>query len=156
LRTASVAWPGMNGIVTGVNEARVYISVNAARSDDEGARGEPVSLIVRDTLERAHSAEEAVTVLEEAKVRVADLYLVADKSHAFVVEKTPRRFSVRPAAPTLAVTNHFLAPELRGEKRNQALEKKTTSRDRDARLDALVNGAHQPLDARAAQAILRD
>ncbi len=156
LRTVSIAWPGMNGIVTGLNEARVYISVNAARSDDEAPRGEPVSLMLRDVLESAHSAEEAVAMLQKAKVRVADLYLVADKNKAFVVEKTPRRFAVREAAPTITVTNHFLTPELRAEKRNLALEKKTTSLPRYARLDELVNQRNERFDIRAAQLVLRD
>lgn len=156
LATASIAWPGMNGIVTGVNEARVYISVNAARSDNESARGTPVSLMVREVLEGSHSAEEAVERLEQARVRVADLYLIADPKHAYVLEKTPARFSVRAAAPTIAVTNHFLDPELRAEKRNQKLEARTTSLDRYARLDQLVNQRKAPADAHDGLAILRD
>lgn len=156
LATVSVAWPGMNGIVTGINQARVYISVNAARSDDESARGTPVSLIVREVLEKARTAEDAVEFLEQAHVRVADLYLIADPRHAYVLEKTPARFAVRTAAPTIAVTNHFLDSQLRAEKRNQKLESHTTSLDRYARVDQLVNQRKTPADARDGLSILRD
>jgi hypothetical protein len=107
-------------------------------------------------LENAPSAEAAVQHLEQARVRVADMYLIADPHHAYVLEKTPRRFAVREAAPSVAVTNHFLTPELREEKRNQKLEARTTSLDRYARLDALVNQRKGPADVHDGLAILRD
>ncbi len=156
-RFATVAWPGMNGVVTGVNERRVWVSVNAARSDDESGRGLPVSLLVRHVLEAADDAEHAARLLREARTRVADLYLVGDRSRAFVVEKTPARAALRgPERDRLVVANHFLDPALRAEARNLALERQTTSLVRFERLRQLVAEAEGPLDVPGALAVLRD
>jgi len=154
---ASVAWPGMNGVVTGINEKRVWVSVNAARSDHELSRGVPVSLGIRQVLEAAATADEAVRILEKMETRVADLYLVADPHTAYVVEKTPvRAFTRGMLQDRIIVTNHFTEPALRAEARNLKLERATTSIDRGLRMEQLVHGqskARTPLDA---QAILRD
>lgn len=158
-KIASVAWPGMNGVVTGINERRVWISVNAARSDDELPRGTPVSLVIRAVLEQATSARDAAKRLQDAKVRVADFYLIADPVEAFVLEKTPVRSVLRDAADSggaVVVANHFLDPSLRAERRNLRLEETTTSRDRFARLDELVRGAQAALSPMDALAMLRD
>jgi isopenicillin-N N-acyltransferase like protein len=157
LRFASVAWPGMNGVVTGVNERRVWVSVNAARSDHELARGIPVSLAIRRVLEEAQDAEQAVTMISHMQTRVADLYLVADKTRAFIVEKTPLKSVVRGLRDEkLIVTNHFTDPELRAEKRNLKLETATTSIQRNLRLEQLVMGEKKARTPADAQTILRD
>lgn len=147
----SVAWPGMNGVVTGINEKRVWVSVNAARSDHEAPRGMPVSLAIRQVLEQADSAEAAVERIKAMPVRVADMYLVADKKHVFVVEKTPVAAVVREAENgRIVVANHFLDPTLRDEKRNRELERKTSSLVRYERMQQLAvsdNKKREPMDA---------
>lgn len=156
-RFATVAWPGMNGVVTGINERRVWVSVNAARSDHESSRGTPVSLLIRQVLETADDADHAARLLRQAHTRVADLYLVGDRERAFVVEKTPERAALRaPERDRLIVANHFLNPELRADARNQALERQTSSVVRFERLRQQVADANAPLDVRGALAILRD
>jgi hypothetical protein len=153
----SVAWPGMNGVVTGVNEKRVWVSVNAARSDFEAPRGIPVSLAIRQVLEHAASAEEAVERIKTMPVRVADLYLVADKAHVYVVEKTPKTSVVRSAENgRIVVANHFLDPELRAEKRNLQLERKTSSLVRYERMSQLVVESGKKREPADAVAMLRD
>ncbi|HEU4538972.1 MAG TPA: C45 family peptidase, partial [Polyangiaceae bacterium] len=156
-RFATVAWPGMNGVVTGVNERRVWVSVNAARSDHESGRGTPVSLLIRQVLETADDAEHAARLLREAHTRVADLYLVGDRGHAFLVEKTPERSALRaPERDRLVVANHFLDPALRAEARNQTLERQTSSVVRFERLRQRVADADAPLDVPGALSVLRD
>ncbi len=157
LRFASIAWPGMNGVVTGINEKRVWISVNAARSDYEEARGMPVSLRIREVLEHAETAEAATQMIENMRTRVADLYLVADRHAAYVVEKTPHSVSTRPMMDEkIVVANHFSHPLLRAEKRNLKLEGTTTSIERNLRLEQLVYGVDQARTPKDALAILRD
>ena len=153
----SVAWPGMNGVVTGINEKRVWVSVNAARSDHEAPRGVPVSLAIRQVLEQADSAEAAVERIKQMPVRVADLYLVADAKHVYVVEKTPVAAVVRSVENgRIAVANHFLDPELRAERRNQELERKTSSLVRFERMTQLVTQAATKREPKDAVVILRD
>ncbi|HEU4410824.1 MAG TPA: C45 family peptidase [Polyangiaceae bacterium] len=156
-RFATVSWPGMNGVVTGVNDRRVWVSVNAARSDHEASRGVPVSILIRQVLEAADDAEHAARLLQAARTRVADLFLVGDPARALVVEKTPLRAVVRgPERDRLVVTNHFLDPALRAEERNQKLERETSSRLRFERLRRRVAEASGPLDVGGGLSVLRD
>lgn len=155
----SVAWPGMAGAVTGINAERVFCSVNGAHSVDKGRIGTPVSLVVREVLQYAHSLDEAIAIVEAAEVFVSDSYLLADgeSGEAAVVEKTPTRAAVRRMADGLILqANHFLSAELEQDSGNQEYLAIGTSRARYARLEELVDGARGALDAGRAVEILRD
>ena len=155
----SVAWPGMAGAVTGLNERRVWCSLNGAHSADRGRIGRPVSLVVREVLEQADDLEEAIAIISAAPVFVADSYLVADgkSGQAAVVERTPARAAVRRIeGPLLLQTNHFETPELSADPGNVAYLAEGTSQPRRDRLAELLAARQEPLDPTGAVAILRD
>lgn len=154
----SVSWPGMAGAVTGINARRVWCSLNGAHSSDRGRIGRPVSLVVRQVLEQADDLAEAIEIIRQAPVFVADSYLVADgkSGEAAVVERTPARCAVRRLEGELLLqTNHFESPELAGDEGNRAYLEEGTSAPRLARLDELLRAA-PVIDPAAAVAILRD
>jgi isopenicillin-N N-acyltransferase like protein len=154
---ASVAWVGFAGVVTGINAQGVYISINAARTDDKAAVGEPVAFLARRVLEEAHNLDEAIAILKNAKTMVSDAFLVGDGrlQLAVVVEKSPTRFAVRRAKDGVWVTNHFLAQEFAKDGENDRLRRYLTSGYRYRRLTELVQG-QRGVDARRAVDILRD
>jgi len=155
----SVAWPGMAGAVTGINEERIFCSINGAHSQDRGRIGTPVSLVVRELLQYARALDEAVEVIRSAEVFVADSYLVADgeTGEAVVVEKTPARCAVRGMEGGLLLqSNHFETEELAGDAGNRVYLEEGTSAARRARLAELVESASGSIDVEAAVAILRD
>ena len=159
LRFISVSWPGMAGVVSGINEARVAVTVNAGQSSDQPSIGIPISILIRDVLQHASTLEEAVDMVRTSQVFVADAYLVADgtSGRAVVVEKSPHTCVVRqPDGSSIACTNHFLRPPLRDDPANQAYSQEATSVTRYQRLTDLVAQAHGTLDVPAAARILRD
>jgi hypothetical protein len=157
---ASVAWPGLVGVMSGMNAEGVAIVVNGGRAREPRAEGEPVVFMLRDVLQQAHDLDEAVAILQKQTVMVSHLILVADaKGRSAVVERAPGApTTVRtPTDPDrVALTNHFEGP-LATDPRNIAVEQKTTTLARRARLDELLGavGPHQA-DVRQAVSMLRD
>ncbi|MEA2749734.1 MAG: isopenicillin-N N-acyltransferase like protein, partial [Myxococcales bacterium] len=60
---ASVAWPGLVGVVTGMNAEGVAVAVNGGRAREPSTTGMPVAFSLRETLENAHDTAEAITIL---------------------------------------------------------------------------------------------
>jgi len=155
---ASVAWTGMIGVVTGINAAGIYASVNALRSTDKSSAGVPVELLLREVLESAHTLDEAIALVKSREVLVPDLYLFADgkSGEAAVVERSPTRAAVRRSRNTLAVANHALSPEFAGDTENERLKTYLTSGARMARVEELLARQQGHIDPATALAILRD
>ena len=155
---ASVAWPGMIGVVTGINTAGIFVSVNALRSEDKSPGGVPVELLLREVLEQARSLDEAIDLLKRRPVLVPDLYLIADghSGETAVVERSPTRAEVRRSRDILAVANHALTPAFASDKESQRLRDYLTSGARQARADELLQNQSGKVDASIMLQLLRD
>ena len=155
----SVAWPGMAGVVTGVNARRIYVSINAARSDASLTPGIPMAFLIREILERAGSISEAIKIIKEARVMVPEALLIADgeANQAVVVELAPDKLAVRRSTSgILGVTNHFTSPKFKADANNDWLRRYTTSDARNKRLKQLLSRFAGRIDARTALMILRN
>src|SRR5581483_4162893 len=133
--------------------------LDAGASDDDAFVGEPVSLVVRDVLERARTLDEAVAIVREATVFVSDAFVIVsgDENRAVVVEKSPARCAVREAERGLLLaTNHFLAPEFANDATNGKRAREATTEERLARLRELVPPLAGKLDAATCVSVLRD
>ncbi len=158
---ASVAWPGLIGVMTGMNLEGVAIVVHGGRAGTPQTTGEPVVLLLRDVLEQAHDTAEAVAILQRQTVMVSHIVIVGDaRGHFAVVERAPGSAAfVRDTwadSDRIAVTNHFEGP-LAGDPKNLAVRLGTTTLPRRARLDELLGavGPHEA-DVPRAIAMLRD
>ncbi|MGO8992551.1 MAG: C45 family autoproteolytic acyltransferase/hydolase [Polyangiaceae bacterium] len=157
---ASVAWPGLVGVLSGMNAEGVAIVVNGARAREPRVEGEPVVFALRDVLERAHDVDEAVALLKTQPVMVSHLVLVADaKGRSAIVERAPDVVATvrTPSDPDrVPLTNHFEGP-LASDPKNLAVLAKTTTGARRERLDEILRkiGPHEA-DVPRAVAILRD
>jgi len=158
---ASVAWPGLIGVMSGMNLEGVAVVVHGARAGTPRTSGEPVVLALREVLERAHDTDEAVAILKDQSVMVSHIVIVGDaRGHFAAVERAPGApVFVRDQwrdADRVAVTNHFEGP-LAGDPRDVAVRAKTTTLARRARLDELLAGiGPHEADVPRAVAMLRD
>src|SRR5262249_9752847 len=158
---ASVAWLGMAGVITGLNAEGIYVSVNAARSDDKGGEGMPVEILVREIMEQARSIDDVVALVRKTPVMVPDFYLVGDgkTGESAVIERSPRRLEVRRsnrADGTMLLTNHALAPSFAADAENDRLKRYLTSGARMRRLEELVKHWRGQIDPKKELEILRD
>jgi isopenicillin-N N-acyltransferase like protein len=155
----SVAWPGMFGVVSGLNDAGIGVVLLAGHSADKPGVGTPVSVVARELLERAGSLDEAVAVIREAKVFVSEIFLVGSgPENLFVaVEKTPGHCALRGRGEAAVLAaNHFLTPELKNDPKNLAYLRAGTTQPRWSRLNELVQAGLGRLDVPRCVALLRD
>ncbi|MHB8069949.1 MAG: C45 family autoproteolytic acyltransferase/hydrolase [Desulfobaccales bacterium] len=155
----SVAWSGMAGAVSGINDARIAVTINGAKSAPPRTIGTPVSLVMREVLQYSRTLEEAVEIIKRSRVFVSDLFLVAcgQTSRAVVVEKTPTKCAVRQASgDSLVCANHFLTPELERDPDNLKYVGEGTTLDRYRRMAELVDKFDESLAPEVAATILRD
>jgi isopenicillin-N N-acyltransferase like protein len=151
----SVTFGGLTGVVSGLNDAGLSVSLQALTGGPTAGSGGPSSLLVADVLERDATVEQAVERIRAARVLVSDIYLLADASGALaVVEKTPRATGVRKGGDWVSATNLAETPEIaRIVGPPPAF---STSPYRQRRLDELLAARAGRLDAAAAVEILRD
>ncbi len=140
---ASVAWPGLVGVLTAMNSEGVTLAVNGGRAGEPSTEGVPVVFSLRNALERAHTAKEAVEILSADAVMVSHIVIVTDaRGDTAIVERAPGR----PAhvrrdfadSARVGVTNHFEGA-FANDPKNVRVKEKTTTLARRARLDELLH-----------------
>jgi isopenicillin-N N-acyltransferase like protein len=114
----AVGFPGMFGVLTGMNDAGVALAVHEVFvSRDGGAlfnpKGEPYTFCFRRILEECSTVAEAEKLLRAAKRTTLVSLSVCDPKDDAVFEITPKNVAVRHSKDgILACTNHFRTPEL--------------------------------------------
>ncbi len=158
---ASVAWPGLVGVVSGMNAAGLAVVVHGARGGNPQAEGEPVVHALRRVLSTAHSTEEALSALATQSAMVSHIVILTDQSgRSAVVERVPGKPNfVRFLAPKAVTTNHFEGPNAQDPK-NLTVRAKTSTLPRRERGDELLASLPAQLSAPEAVvdavALLRD
>ncbi|MBI3204704.1 MAG: hypothetical protein HYZ29_24430 [Myxococcales bacterium] len=154
---ASVAWPGLVGVVSGMNQAGLALVVHGGRAGEPRAQGEPVVHALRRVLSTARSVDEAARVFAERDPMVSHIVIAADASgHAAAIERAPGLPPhVRALPARAAVANHFHGP-LAGDPKNQRVRRDTTTLDREARATELVGALDHPATVEDAVRLLRD
>ncbi len=155
----SVAWPGMTGVVTGMNAEGIWVSVNGGRAGELDSRGVPVVFTTRSVLENARSLAEAIATIERDPPMASHILLIADgeTGESAVVERAPGRALGIVRDPTTTVlANHYRTAPLNADPKDARIRELTTTSARDARMQELVARARGRIDARSASAIMRD
>ncbi|MEI8259340.1 MAG: C45 family peptidase, partial [Deltaproteobacteria bacterium] len=88
---ASVAWPGLTGVVTGMNRAGIFVAVHGGRAGSATTRGVPVPTTVRTVLEHAHTLDEAIAIVRADTAMVSHILFVVDgdRGQGVVIERAP-------------------------------------------------------------------
>ena len=154
----SVAWGGMAGAVTGLNDAGLWVSINAAATDGQAFVGRPIVMTVRRILERCRTIDEAIAEVRDNPVFVSNGVLLASgpENRVVVAEVGPRGFGVRPMTnDALVQTNHFLGKEWIEDEKNISRIRGGTTTKRMYRAGALLSRQerHSP---ESLLAVLRD
>jgi isopenicillin-N N-acyltransferase-like protein len=155
---ASVTWGGFIGVVSGMNEKGLTVTINAARSDIPFGAATPVSLVAREVLQYASNIKEAIAIAKKRKMFVSESFLVGSAADhkAVVIEKTPDELSVYdPAQDNIQCTNHYQSELFGKQKLNMEQKDRSASVYRYKRLEELMQ-QNYPLTPEKMAAILRD
>ena len=153
-----VTWGGMCGVVSGMNEAGLTVTINAAKSTIPLHSAVPVSLIAREILQYASTIAEAHTIAAQRPCFVSESYLIASArdNRAVVLEKSPDTLAIYEASGSqLLCTNHFQSALFAADAENQQHMDNSASVPRYLRLQELLEADPQLGVADAAR-ILRD
>ncbi len=153
---ASVAWPGLVGVVSGMNAAGLFVVVHGGRAGEPRTQGEPVVHALRRVLSETSSVNGALRALDERAPLVSHIVVLADETGAVtVVERVPgKKGHVVPLGARAAVSNHLTGPD-RDDPKNLRVRKETTSDVRFARASELATATSSATPERVL-AILRD
>lgn len=157
-RFVSIAWAGMSGVVSGMNEKGLTVTINAAKSSLPLSSATPVSILCREILQYASTQEEAKQIADKRKLFVSEAILVgsAIDNSAIIIEKSPDKEGVfQSSGNWLACANHFQSETFRNDKPNLENIRTSDSPYRLQRMEELIN-RNLPLNPRKAADILRN
>ncbi|PWN58764.1 C45 family autoproteolytic acyltransferase/hydolase [Chryseobacterium viscerum] len=155
----SVSWPGMIGVVSGMNKEGITVTINAGKSKIPLTAKTPISLVTREILQYAKNIDQAIAIAKKRKVFVSESILVgsaADKN-AVIIEVSPENFGVYKVQNTSRVlcTNHFQSDAYKDDKRNQKHIEESHSEYRYERLQELLQEEKKMTPEKIAS-VLRD
>ena len=156
---ASVGWPGMIGVLSGMNETGLTVTINAAKSAVPTGSATPISILTREILQYASTIDEAFAIAQKRKTFVSESILIgsAKDGKAAIIEKSPEKTVLFKGkeADRLICTNHYQSEEFSKDERNMENIRTSDSPYRFARLEELIN-ENMPIDASKAASILRN
>ncbi|MCK0145114.1 C45 family peptidase [Arenibacter sp. F26102] len=155
----SVTWGGMLGVVSGMNEHGLTVTINAGKSKIPLVAKTPISIVTREILQYAATLKEAVAIAKKRQVFVSESILVgsARDKKAIVIEVSPHNFGVYevPNTNQLICSNHFQSDAYAEDKNNQKHISESHSNYRFERLEELL-GDHKKITPKIAVDILRN
>lgn len=155
----SVSWPGMIGVVSGMNVKGLTVTINAGKSTIPLQAKTPISLVTREILQYAGNIEEAIAIAKKREVFVSEAILVSSAAEktAVSIEVSPDNFGVYkvPNSSELICSNHFQSEAYKTDKKNNLHKKESHSVYRYKRMEELLDEKDK-INPEKAAAILRN
>ena len=153
----SYSWPGMMGVVSGMNEEGVAITINASMSSPPTSAKLPISILIRETLQFSKNLEEAVHYIKSKKIFVSESIMIssANDNKTIIIEKTPDKTDVFEDHELIICSNHFQSPTFINDSINIKNIENTDSKHRYNRVNELIQ-KKSILDVKTSIEILRD
>lgn len=155
---ASIGWPGMIGVLSGMNETGLTVTINAAKSAMPTASATPISILTREILQYASTIDEAYAIALKRKTFVSESILVgsARDGRAAIIEKSPEKTALFNGSGKLIIcTNHYQSDAFKDDERNRENIATSDSPYRFARLQQLL-AESKPVTPVKAASILRN
>lgn len=155
----SVTWGGMMGVVSGMNDQGLTVTINAGKSEIPLVAKTPISVVTREILQYASTIEEAIVIAKKREVFVSEAIFVgsAKDKKAAIIEVAPDNFGVYEVENTdeLICSNHFQSEAYKNDERNLKWIAESHSMYRFERMEELISEENK-LDVPAAVSILRN
>lgn len=155
---ASVSWAGMTGVLSGMNEKGLTVTINAAKSSVPTSARMPISVLTREILQYASNIEEAYQIALKRRTFVSESILIgsAKDGKAIIIEKSPDNIGLYEAnGQSIICTNHYQSDTFREDDRNIENIKTSDSQYRYDRLNELLKECI-PLNEQSAADVLRN
>ncbi len=137
----SVTWGGFIGVVSGMNEKGITVTLNASKSGLPSGAATPVSIIGRRILQYAGNIEQAYKIASSYQSFVSESFMVGSKedNKVAIIEKTPEKTSLLlPTENLITCSNHFQGKEWDNDSLNVSNIRENPTEPRRQRLLELV------------------
>jgi predicted choloylglycine hydrolase len=155
---ASYSWAGFTGVVSGLNEKGLSVTLNASKSDLPTGSRMPISLLAREILQYASNIQEAIAIARKRKTFVSETLMIgsAEDGKTVLIEKSPSRMGVFDSnKDELICSNHYQSKVFHKDPSNLENIKNSDSKFRFSRVQELLN-KEKTLTVQSAVQILRD
>lgn len=155
---AMVGWAGMTGVLSGMNEKGLTVTINAAKSAMPTSSAMPISLLARKILQYASNIQEAYLIADSAHTFVSESILIgsAEDKRAAIIEKSVDKIALfETKGSSIVCANHYQSDLFKEDERNQENIRTSDSPYRQKRAEELLE-KNAPLNYEKAVAVLRD
>lgn len=139
----SVTWGGMIGVVSGMNEHGLTVTINAGKSEIPLIAKTPISILNREILQYASTIDEAIAIAKKRQVFVSESIFIgsAKDKKAILIEVSPKNFGVYEVTNSnqLICSNHFQSDVYANDKNNLKQIKESHSQYRYQRMEELLS-----------------
>lgn len=139
----SVSWAGFVGVMSGMNEKGLTVTINAGKSEIPLLAKNPISLVAREIVQYASTIEEAIQIARKQEVFVSESIMVgsAKDNKAILIEISPENFDVFKVenSSELICSNHFQSEAYKNDKNNMQTIKESHSQYRYDRMKELLD-----------------
>jgi isopenicillin-N N-acyltransferase like protein len=157
LAWAGIGWPGMAGVVMGVNSAGLALTIHPVRSGDVRATrpAQSIPMLARAVLEQAHTIDEALAIINKGETLGAAAIVVVDGNlgQSAVIERTPDKTAAN-RQPAAVIGDTLENQAFATDPQNDRARRQLSSTMRVARALKLIKTP--PADLGALAGILRD
>ncbi len=157
-RFMMITWADLIGVVSGMNEKGLTVTLNAAKSKIPWQAATPVTLLAREILQYASDIDEAYEIARKRDLFVSESIMIgsANDNTTAIIEKSPHKTALyNPGGNLIVCSNHFQSEEFADDPRNLENIKESDSFDRMKRVNELLSRSEK-IDVGIAASILRD
>lgn len=155
---ASYSWAGFTGVVSGMNEKGITVTINAAKSETPYSTKDPISILAREILQYAKNISEAVAIAKKRETFVSESLLIgsAEDDKAVIIEKSPSKTEIYESQNNyLICANHYQSELFMQDSVNLSWIENSDSKYRYERMNELMQ-ENFPLNYKKASDILRN
>jgi isopenicillin-N N-acyltransferase like protein len=153
-----ITWADMIGVVSGMNEKGLTVTLNAAKSSIPLQAATPVTLLAREILQYASNIQEAYSIAQKRKLFVSESIMIGSSQDHYtaIIEKSPDNMDLfKTNSGSIICSNHFQGKAFANDKKNIENIHGSDSYKRFQRVGELM-GRYPKMDVIHASAVLRD
>jgi isopenicillin-N N-acyltransferase-like protein len=136
-----ITWAGFTGVVSGMNEQGLTVTINAAKSDIPTSAATPISLVAKEILQYSKNIAEAFEIAQKRKTFVSESILISsiNDKKSFIIEKTPTKTNLYSEnREVLVCSNHYQSTLFKEDINNTKNILESSSLYRKYRLEQLL------------------
>ncbi len=153
-----ITWAGFTGVVSGMNDKGLTVTLNAAKSDIPTGVATPISLLAKEILQYTKNIKEAYAIAEKRKTFVSESILIAssEDNKCFIIEKTPTKTNLyQEDRNQIVCPNHYQSEAFAKDVNNNKNIVESSSMFRKYRMEQLLSN-YKAVNYKDAATILRD